>query len=427
MNLSEIKALSRPPLAWKHDTSFKTFVVDCSYCQLAYKADLAEGPAALKMTLDILADFFKKHRHCPVPNTDCTGEGRCHGPLSWCDFCGDVSQVCDAKTGECDCHHPCLGCGRLHSIDYDCGSFARELACNPPAAPLPQRRMEDFFLWLAGVVDAYAAGGNSSNITFMTSDRTYIVWFRGNLSARTREVLPLRPPARASATVRIWSNHKGELVLEIEGVGLSEFYPISDIRQDSSHGFLSKFVPTAEGEKMASTWMSAIREDLNESADAIARLSKKASKVAAQYGESILKRLVKPFMMQQVMERAAAGERPDAKILSGERRKAGDTIQEEDVWIDIAQDGARKCVATIGQTVPEDGFIVHEGFPAELGPNVVIKPPEPHREWRYWQMYSGHEKQDPIRRFRGLQQQEQIDRELSRPTPVQEQYGEEFE
>lgn len=36
----------------------------------------------------------------------CPGEGVCHGPLSWCELCGDVSDVCDAIEwpDACDCH-----------------------------------------------------------------------------------------------------------------------------------------------------------------------------------------------------------------------------------------------------------------------------------------------------------------------------------
>ena len=34
---------------------------------------------------------------------DCAGEGRCHGPVSWCPNCGDVTQVCDDPSW-CDIH-----------------------------------------------------------------------------------------------------------------------------------------------------------------------------------------------------------------------------------------------------------------------------------------------------------------------------------
>lgn len=26
---------------------------------------------------------------------DCPGEGKCHGPASWCNVCGDVDVICD--------------------------------------------------------------------------------------------------------------------------------------------------------------------------------------------------------------------------------------------------------------------------------------------------------------------------------------------
>jgi hypothetical protein len=43
------------------------------------------------------------YRH-PEPDP-CPGEGKCHGCLCWCDWCGDVKDVCDAKwPGCCDTH-----------------------------------------------------------------------------------------------------------------------------------------------------------------------------------------------------------------------------------------------------------------------------------------------------------------------------------
>jgi hypothetical protein len=41
----------------------------------------------------------------PMDPSLCTGEGHCHGPLKWCDYCGDVSDVCDVEwPHQCDCH-----------------------------------------------------------------------------------------------------------------------------------------------------------------------------------------------------------------------------------------------------------------------------------------------------------------------------------
>lgn len=42
------------------------------------------------------------HRGCDCNEPDCPGEGRCHGSMSWCDVCGDVSEVCDDHA--CDRH-----------------------------------------------------------------------------------------------------------------------------------------------------------------------------------------------------------------------------------------------------------------------------------------------------------------------------------
>lgn len=37
---------------------------------------------------------------------ECTGKGKCHGCLKWCDQCGDVAHICDARVEgrRCDCH-----------------------------------------------------------------------------------------------------------------------------------------------------------------------------------------------------------------------------------------------------------------------------------------------------------------------------------
>ncbi len=54
----------------------------------------------------------------------CPGEGRCHGCLSWCAWCGTVGGVCDSERGSCDCHPECdyPGCLVLNCWehrDYD--------------------------------------------------------------------------------------------------------------------------------------------------------------------------------------------------------------------------------------------------------------------------------------------------------------------
>lgn len=54
----------------------------------------------------------------------CPGEGRCHGPMSWCDWCGDVDHVCDDTTATCDTHYGryrwCAQCGSQHPFDEPC-------------------------------------------------------------------------------------------------------------------------------------------------------------------------------------------------------------------------------------------------------------------------------------------------------------------
>lgn len=52
---------------------------------------------------------------------DCPGEGRCHGPMGWCDSCGDVDRVCHDDARECMAHF-CADCrrGPTTILDYIC-------------------------------------------------------------------------------------------------------------------------------------------------------------------------------------------------------------------------------------------------------------------------------------------------------------------
>lgn len=51
----------------------------------------------------------------------CPGDGKCHGPLAWCDWCGNVAHMCDAEPGKCDCHRPCdfPFCGVLRCYEHE--------------------------------------------------------------------------------------------------------------------------------------------------------------------------------------------------------------------------------------------------------------------------------------------------------------------
>lgn len=63
-------------------------------------------PAKWKTRWDILG-YVEPPMSLPTPMDPalCPGKGRCHGCLQWCDYCGDVSDVCDIEWPECcDCH-----------------------------------------------------------------------------------------------------------------------------------------------------------------------------------------------------------------------------------------------------------------------------------------------------------------------------------
>ncbi len=52
---------------------------------------------------------------------DCPGTGKCHGPMGWCDRCGDVDRVCHDDSRKCMAHF-CGDCGRgpTSILDYIC-------------------------------------------------------------------------------------------------------------------------------------------------------------------------------------------------------------------------------------------------------------------------------------------------------------------
>ena len=57
--------------------------------------------------MSIDGDFgFDGTTELEEPDAECAGAGKCHGCLKWCDTCGDVDTVCDARLrGErCDEH-----------------------------------------------------------------------------------------------------------------------------------------------------------------------------------------------------------------------------------------------------------------------------------------------------------------------------------
>jgi len=57
-------------------------------------------------------DFPAGHLTIQPPRPTCPNPspGRCHGTQSWCDYCGDVTAMCDDPG--CEWHHPpCAHCG----------------------------------------------------------------------------------------------------------------------------------------------------------------------------------------------------------------------------------------------------------------------------------------------------------------------------
>jgi hypothetical protein len=62
--------------------------------------DWLELPWRWKTRWDIIG--YVKPPPEPIP---CPGEGVCHGCLKWCDYCGDVGDVCDCVWPfYCDTH-----------------------------------------------------------------------------------------------------------------------------------------------------------------------------------------------------------------------------------------------------------------------------------------------------------------------------------
>ncbi len=54
----------------------------------------------------------------------CPGPDRCHGPLAWCDECGDVDEMCNCI--ECD-RHRCARCNSIVRSDDRDAVFLEQL------------------------------------------------------------------------------------------------------------------------------------------------------------------------------------------------------------------------------------------------------------------------------------------------------------
>ncbi len=88
-----------------------------------------------------------------APDEECAGEGRCHGCMSWCNSCGDVTTTCDSddqehEDGGTKCNqHRCDRCCKLLSRDdHDAERDAWKRWCADCRArcmtcrcPLPER------------------------------------------------------------------------------------------------------------------------------------------------------------------------------------------------------------------------------------------------------------------------------------------------
>lgn len=55
-----------------------------------------------------------------LEESECPGEGRCHGCMVWCDLCGNVGHTCDYP--ECDHHR------RLEELERDIKAAEKEAA-----------------------------------------------------------------------------------------------------------------------------------------------------------------------------------------------------------------------------------------------------------------------------------------------------------
>ncbi len=63
------------------------------------------------------------HGRVNAPDEDCSGDGKCHGCMSWCAVCGDVTTMCDSddtehEDGGAKCNqHRCDRCCKMLSRD----------------------------------------------------------------------------------------------------------------------------------------------------------------------------------------------------------------------------------------------------------------------------------------------------------------------
>jgi hypothetical protein len=88
-----------------------------SWCEADLRADGGESFELLMHAVDSL------RRDSENPRTSapdgCEGEGACHGPMSWCDTCGDTRLMCDAV--HCDIHPKCDLCREVYYHIDGCG------------------------------------------------------------------------------------------------------------------------------------------------------------------------------------------------------------------------------------------------------------------------------------------------------------------
>lgn len=61
---------------------------------------LSDSPFRPKTRWEVIAYVYVPSKPSP-----CLGAGKCHGCLSWCEWCGDVKDTCDVEwPHRCDTH-----------------------------------------------------------------------------------------------------------------------------------------------------------------------------------------------------------------------------------------------------------------------------------------------------------------------------------
>ncbi|HZJ65931.1 MAG TPA: hypothetical protein VFD36_20630 [Kofleriaceae bacterium] len=76
---------------------------------------MKRDPVMTQLAVQLLLNTIDPVPEMPRINPDgtCPDAGQCHGPVRWCEVCGDVDEICGGPV----CHqHRCLACNNIFTF-----------------------------------------------------------------------------------------------------------------------------------------------------------------------------------------------------------------------------------------------------------------------------------------------------------------------